>query len=98
MSYRILTRRTASRFALAATLVWFSAPAMAQAQGPGGRGGPPPAAQALALCAPKKSSLHPQRGYPDGPEMGFSVSPLFHSELANDGKTAFIFPMLCWIP
>ena len=43
---------------------------------------------------PEKSSLHPQRGYPHGPEMGFSVSPLFHSELANDGKTAFIFPML----
>ena len=40
---------------------------------------------------PEKPSLHPQRGYPNGPEMGFSVSPLFHSELANDGKTAFIF-------
>ena len=48
----------------------------------------------LRAVRPEKSSLHPQRGYPDGPEMGFSVSPLFHSELANDGKTAFIFPML----
>ena len=48
MSYRMLTRRTASGFALAAALVWLWAPSMVQAQGPGGQGGPPPSAQALA--------------------------------------------------
>ena len=48
MSYRILTRRTASQFALVAAVVWLLAPSMGQAQGRGGRGGPPPTAQALA--------------------------------------------------
>ena len=48
MSCRILTKCTASRFALTAALVWLSASSMVQAQGRGGRGGPPPTAKALA--------------------------------------------------
>jgi len=44
----MLTRRTASRVALAAALVWLSGSSMVKAQGRGGRGGLPPTARARA--------------------------------------------------
>lgn len=48
MRSRMFTRRTGSRVVLAAALVWLAGSSMVEAQGRGGRGGPPPTAKALA--------------------------------------------------
>jgi hypothetical protein len=46
--------------------------------------------EAEPVCAPEKSSLCPPKIVPDA-GIGFSVTPLFHFELAKDGKPRSIF-------